>query len=68
PICRFYLDHGPGPIRYCLDHGAAYLGRATITEINGTTLRGRGWDALADKEAPFEVDLKTGKHTGGSRP
>jgi len=40
----------------------------TITEINGDTLRGHGWDALADKEAPFEVDLKTGKHTGGARP
>lgn len=40
----------------------------TITEINGSTLRGRGWDAMADKEAPFEVDLKTGKHSGGARP
>jgi hypothetical protein len=40
----------------------------TITEISGETLRGRGWDALSDKEAPFEVDLKTGKHTGGARP
>ena len=40
----------------------------TITEINGDTLRGRGWDALADKEAPFEVDLNTGKHVGGARP
>jgi hypothetical protein len=40
----------------------------TITEISGDTLRGHGWDALADKEAPFEVDLKTGKHTGGARP
>jgi hypothetical protein len=40
----------------------------TITEISGDLLRGRGWDALADKEAPFEVDLKTGKHIGGARP
>ena len=40
----------------------------TITEIDGSTLRGKGWDAVADKEAPFEVDLKTGKHTGGARP
>ena len=40
----------------------------TITEVSGDKLRGRGWDALADKEAPFEVDLKTGKHTGGARP
>lgn len=40
----------------------------TITEINGATLRGKGWDAIADKEAAFEVDLKTGKHTGGAKP
>jgi hypothetical protein len=40
----------------------------SITEINGNKLRGKGWDAMADKEAPFEVDLKTGKHTGGARP
>ena len=40
----------------------------TITEIDGDRLLGHGWDALADKEAPFEVDLKTGKHTGGARP
>ena len=40
----------------------------TITEISGDTLRGVGWDALADREAPFAVDLKTGKHQGGARP
>jgi hypothetical protein len=40
----------------------------TITEIDGEKLRGRGWDALADKEVPFEVDLITGKHSGGARP
>ncbi len=40
----------------------------TITDIKGDKLLGHGWDALADKEVPFEVDLKTGKHTGGSKP
>jgi hypothetical protein len=40
----------------------------TITEINGSKLQGRGWDALADKEVPFEVDLHTGKHKGGANP
>ncbi|MGC2697053.1 MAG: hypothetical protein WA738_14810 [Candidatus Angelobacter sp.] len=40
----------------------------TIREIDGDKLQGHGWDALADKEVPFEVDLKTGKHTGGARP
>jgi hypothetical protein len=40
----------------------------TITDIKGGRLLGHGWDALADKEVPFEVDLKTGKHTGGARP
>jgi hypothetical protein len=40
----------------------------TISEIDGDRLLGHGWDALADKDVPFEVDLKTGKHTGGARP
>jgi hypothetical protein len=40
----------------------------TITEINMDKLLGHGWDAVADKEVPFEIDLKTGKHTGGARP
>jgi hypothetical protein len=40
----------------------------TITAIDDGKLHGRGWDALADKEVPFVVDLKTGKHTGGARP
>jgi len=40
----------------------------TIVDIEGEKLLGHGWDAIADKEAPFEVDLKTGKHTGGARP
>jgi hypothetical protein len=40
----------------------------TIAEISGDKLIGSGWDAIADKEVPFEVDLKTGKHTGGARP
>ncbi|HEX4605935.1 MAG TPA: hypothetical protein VH724_18180 [Candidatus Angelobacter sp.] len=40
----------------------------TITGLKGDTLQGHGWDALADKEVPFEVDLKTGVHTGGARP
>jgi hypothetical protein len=40
----------------------------TITSIDGNKLLGHGWDALADKEVPFEVDVKTGKHTGGAKP
>ena len=40
----------------------------SITDIKGDKLMGHGWDALADKEVPFEVDLKTGQHTGGARP
>lgn len=39
-----------------------------ITEIRGTKLQGLGWDAFTDQEVPFEVDLLTGKHTGGARP
>lgn len=40
----------------------------TIAAVDGDKLHGHGWDALADKEVPFTVDLKTGKHTGGARP
>jgi len=40
----------------------------TITATDGGKLYGRGWDALADKEVAFEVDLKTGKHEGGAGP
>jgi hypothetical protein len=39
-----------------------------INEISRDKLQGHGWDAIADKEVPFEVDLKTGKHTGGANP
>lgn len=39
-----------------------------IMGSTGDTLRGMAWDAISDKEVPFEVDLKTGKHSGGARP
>jgi hypothetical protein len=40
----------------------------SISRIEGQTLYGLGWDAITDKDVPFAVDLRTGKHTGGSRP
>jgi hypothetical protein len=39
-----------------------------ITRIDGEVLHGYGWDARSDKEVPFEVNLRSGQHTGGSRP
>ncbi len=33
----------------------------TITEIEGDVLHGLGWNLITDKEAPFDLDLKTGK-------
>lgn len=39
-----------------------------ISQIQSGKLQGFGWDALADKEVPFEVNLKTGGHTGGASP
>lgn len=39
----------------------------TITEAAGGKLRGRGWDAITDREYDFEVDLATGAHSGGAR-
>ena len=40
----------------------------SISSIQGACLHGMGWDAITDKEAPFEVDLLTGKSKGGTRP
>ena len=40
----------------------------SISGIQGACLRGVGWDAVADKEIPFEVDMPTGKSKGGARP
>jgi hypothetical protein len=40
----------------------------TITGIADDRLTGLGWDAMSDKDVAFEVDLLTGKHTGGARP
>ena len=37
----------------------------TITNIAGDALQGVGWDLMTDREVPFIVDLKSGKHTGG---
>jgi len=36
-----------------------------ITSIQPETLLGFGWDMKTDRELSFEVDLKTGKHSGG---
>jgi hypothetical protein len=40
----------------------------SISKIDGTLLHGNGWDAINDKEVPFQVDLLTGKSSGGARP
>ena len=36
-----------------------------ITEIEGGTLRGMGWNLLTDREVAFSIDLLTGHHQGG---
>jgi len=46
-----------------VDNQAALMEGVTIVEISGEKLHGTGWDAIADKEIPFVVDLKTGQHT-----
>jgi hypothetical protein len=33
----------------------------TITAIEGAELHGLGWNMIADKEAPFTLDLRTGQ-------
>ena len=35
----------------------------TINTIAGAVLRGFGWDMMTDKETPFTLDLRTGRHT-----
>ena len=39
-----------------------------VIQIRDHLLQGFGWDALADKEVAFDLDLRTGKHTGGASP
>jgi hypothetical protein len=36
----------------------------TITGIEGSVLRGLGWEMISDKEAPFALDLATGRRIG----
>ncbi len=36
----------------------------TITGIEGSVLHGLGWNLITDKEAPFELELYTGKRVG----
>ncbi len=33
--------------------------------VDGDVLHGLGWDARSDRELPFTVDLRTGRHEGG---
>jgi hypothetical protein len=39
-----------------------------ITEVTADEVRGFGWEAPADREVAFVVDLATGRHRGGARP
>lgn len=40
----------------------------TNTGLSEDKIHGQAWDMPRDREVPFEVDLRTGKHTGGSAP
>jgi hypothetical protein len=40
----------------------------SISRVEDGRAEGFGWDASGDKEVPFTVDLKTGRHEGGARP
>ena len=39
-----------------------------IDEVEGEVLHGFGWDLRTDREVPFRLDLRTGKHEGGAFP
>ena len=36
-----------------------------ILDVGIDEIHGLGWDLLTDRDVPFTVDLRTGKHTGG---
>jgi protein-tyrosine phosphatase len=36
-----------------------------ITKVEGDILHGTGWNLMTDREVPFAVDLRTGRHQGG---
>jgi hypothetical protein len=36
-----------------------------MTEVVGGTLHGTGWHMQSDRDVPFVLDLRTGKHSGG---
>lgn len=40
----------------------------SIGDVSDNHLHGTGWDAIANREVPFTVDLATGRHSGGARP
>lgn len=62
------ISHYENPCRGKAFEQWLILDRLTIAAVDGDKLLGHGWDALADKEVPFEVDLQTGKHKGGANP
>jgi hypothetical protein len=37
----------------------------TLAEVVGGALHGTGWNMQSDRDVPFVLDLRTGKHTGG---
>lgn len=39
-----------------------------ISRVEGDTLHGMAWDMASDRDVPFTVDLRSGKHEGGSAP
>lgn len=36
-----------------------------LGEVEGGYLAGLGWDMMTDRDVPFSIDLRTGRHTGG---
>jgi hypothetical protein len=74
PELKLLLFMGFTSITACGEAGHAWTTERlsweglSIAEIKGEKLFGTGWDALKDKDVPFEVDLRTGKSTGGARP
>ena len=45
--------------------GPPFLEGINILDVANDEIHGLGWDLLTDRDVPFTVDLRTGKHTGG---
>lgn len=54
-----------GPAGLAWQSGRLSWEGITLERMEGDTLHGTGWDMRNNRNEPFELDLRTGVHTGG---